>query len=149
MKTAAVALVVLNGKCRWGHIGDSRLYFYHRNKPKARTLDHSVPQMLALSGEIKENQIRRHPDRNRLLRVMGVEWDTPRYELSDEIALDGNQSFLLCTDGFWDFIDEKAMRRLLKKSTDAQQWLVGMTNEVERNGAEQDMDNYTAIAVRP
>jgi len=147
MKTTAVALVVIDGNCCWGHVGDSRLYVFRRNKVKARTLDHSVPQMLALSGDIKENQIRRHPDRNRLLRVLGVEWDSPRYEISEEIDLASCQAFLLCTDGFWELIEEKKMCALLKKSADAQQWLEAMAAEVTANGVGKDMDNYSAVAV--
>jgi serine/threonine protein phosphatase PrpC len=147
MKTTAVALSMMQGRCQWAWVGDSRLYVFRKNKVKTRTIDHSVPQMLALSGEIKEKQIRHHPDRNRLLRVLGVAWDSPRYELSDEVDLADCQAFLLCTDGFWELIDEKRMGALLKKSGDAKAWLEAMTLEVEKNGAEQDMDNYSAVAV--
>ena len=75
MKTTLVVLLTDGHTLRWGHIGDSRLYFYKNKKLKQRTLDHSVPQMLVAAGEIKEEEIRGHADRNRLLRVMGSEWD--------------------------------------------------------------------------
>ena len=147
MKTTAVALVVIDGKCQWGHIGDSRLYLFKKNKVKIRTLDHSVPQMLVMSREIKERDIVRHPDRNRLLRVVGVEWDSPKYDLSDEYDITNCQAFLLCSDGFWELIDEKKMQLFLKKSASAEEWMALMTKEVENNGHGTDMDNYTAIAV--
>ena len=147
MKTTAVCLSIIEGKCQWGHIGDSRLYVFCKNKVQVRTLDHSVPQMLVLSGEIKEKHISTHPDRNRLLRVIGVEWDSPRYELSDEFPLSDCQAFLLCTDGFWEYVTPKLMGKLLKKSNTADEWLNLMTAEVEKNGQGQEMDNYTAIAV--
>lgn len=147
MKTTAVCLSIIGDICQWGHIGDSRLYVFGKNKVKCRTLDHSVPQMLALSGEIKEKHIRHHPDRNRLLRVVGVEWDSPRYEVSEELPLADCEAFLLCTDGFWEHIDPKKMGSLLKKSKTVDEWLDLMTAEVEKNGNGQDMDNYTAITV--
>ena len=147
MKTTVVCLSIINGMCQWGHIGDSRLYVFRKNKVSIRTLDHSVPQMLVLSGEIKEKHIASHPDRNRLLRVMGIEWDSPRYEVSDEVPLVDCQAFLLCTDGFWELIDPKHMGKFLKKSKTVDEWLNLMTAEVEKNGQGQDMDNYTAIAV--
>ena len=147
MKTTAVCLSIIDNVCQWGHIGDSRLYIFHKNKVKLRTLDHSVPQMLALSGEIKEKKIRHHPDRNRLLRVIGIEWDSPRYEISEELQLHDCQAFLLCTDGFWENIEQKKMCKFLKKSKTADEWLTLMTAEVEKSGQGQDMDNYTAIAV--
>jgi len=147
MKTTTVCLSIVKNVCQWGHIGDSRLYMFHNNKVKIRTLDHSVPQMLVLSGEIKEKHISGHPDRNRLLRVIGVEWDSPRYELSEKLSLSDCQAFILCTDGFWEYIEPKKMSRFLKKSKTVTEWLNLMTADVEKNGCGQDMDNYTAIAV--
>ena len=147
MKTTAAALAIIEGKCAWGHIGDSRLYVFKNGRVKSRTLDHSVPQMLALSGEISEKKIRRHPDRNKLLRVIGIEWDSQQFEVSDEYEVSECQAFLLCSDGFWEFIREKHMCRYLKKSNNAGEWLRLMTEEVERNGAERNMDNYSAITV--
>ena len=148
MKTTCAALLVAGGICRIGHVGDTRAYVFQKNKVKFQTLDHSVPQMLVRSGAIKEKHIRRHPDRNRLLRVMGINWETPGYELSANIPLAECQAFLLCTDGFWELCHEKQMSAFLKKSGNASEWLALMTKEVEKNGRNQDMDNYTAIAVR-
>ena len=147
MKTTCTALTVSGGIVRIGHIGDTRAYVFEKNRVRYRTLDHSVPQMLVLSGEIREKQIRHHPDRNRLLRVMGIPWDGPRFELAEECPLSSCQAFLLCCDGFWELCDEKKMSAFLKKSRTAQEWLQHMTQEVERNGQGQDMDHSTAIAV--
>ena len=147
MKTTAVVLVVDDKTAYIGHIGDSRLYAFSRNKVKFRTLDHSVPQMLALSREIKESEIRYHPDRNLLLRVMGTEWDSPMYELHEPVPLKKFQAFLLCSDGFWELIEEKEMCSLLKKSKSVEEWLNKMEEVVRQNGANKDMDNFSAIAV--
>jgi serine/threonine protein phosphatase PrpC len=147
MKTTAVVLLIHEDKFRYAYIGDSRLYHFRKNKVLSRTLDHSVPQMLVYAGDIKEKQIRSHPDRNRLLRVMGVEWESPRYVVSEVGTLRGGDAFLLCSDGFWEPIVEKEMCRLLKKSSDAEGWLAAMSNTVKENGKGTNMDNYSAIAV--
>lgn len=147
MKTTAVVLVVTDKEFRYQYIGDSRLYHFRANKVAERSLDHSVPQMLVLAGDIKEKSIRKHPDRNRLLRVMGVEWESPRYETSDEKALQPGDRFLLCSDGFWEPITEKEMCKLIKKTSSAEEWLSAMSERVKKNGAGTDMDNNTAIAV--
>ncbi|MBR6717104.1 MAG: serine/threonine-protein phosphatase [Oscillospiraceae bacterium] len=148
MKTTAVVLMTDARSAVWAHIGDSRLYLFYKNKIVLRTLDHSVPQMLVLMGEIKEKQIRQHPDRNRLLRVLGCEWGTQRYACSEPRSLEKCQAFLLCSDGFWEFITEKMMCKYLKKSKTAAEWLRMMQEEVQRNGIGADMDNNTAVAVR-
>ena len=147
MKTTAVSLLLDKTNAYIGHIGDSRIYCFKHNNVKFRTLDHSVPQMLALSHEIKESDIRHHPDRSLLLRVMGVLWDEPKYELMKPLPLKKCQAFLLCSDGFWELIDEKQMCMYLKKSSSPDEWLSLMTEQVKQNGAGTNMDNYTAIAV--
>lgn len=147
MKTTAVALVTDERNAYIGHIGDSRCYVFHRNKVKTRTLDHSIPQMLVLSREIKEEQIRNHPDRNMLLKVMGVEWTDIMYELMAPIPLKKCQAFLLCSDGFWELIEEKDMCALLKSSSSVREWLDKMAETVRKNGEGKNMDNYSAIAV--
>lgn len=83
MKTTMVLCTICGGVLKWGHIGDSRLYIFGRGRLKRRTFDHSVPQMLAAAHEIREKEIRFHPDRNRLLKVMGTDWDEPEYEVGE------------------------------------------------------------------
>ncbi len=147
MKTTAVAMYIDGNKVQWGHVGDSRLYAFAKNKVKLRTLDHSVPQMLVFAREIKEKQIRNHPDRNRLLRVMGIEWEKPMYELTEQTQLEKYQAFLLCSDGFWELIDEKQMCKLLKNSSTVEEWMQAMVEVIKQNGIGKNMDNYTAIAL--
>ncbi len=147
LKTTLAALVIDENIAYAGHVGDTRLYCFQKNRLKWRTLDHSVPQMLALAGDIKEKDIRRHTDRNMLLKVIGTEWDEPQYELAAPVELKKGMAFLLCTDGFWDFIDEKAMQKALKKSRSAEEWCKAMVETVKAAGKGNDMDNFSAITV--
>ncbi len=147
MKTTAVAMVADKKTVYIGHIGDSRLYVFNKNKVKMRTLDHSIPQMLVLSHDIKDSEIRNHPERNIVLRVMGVNWEKPMYELQQPFPIRKAQAFLLCSDGFWELIEEKDMCDLLKKSDTPQEWLAEMTQIVKANGIGRDMDNFSAIAI--
>lgn len=147
MKTTLSILVLQDRKAYCAHIGDSRIYLFNRRKMLMQTEDHSVPQMLAKSGAIREEEIRFHPDRNRLLRVLGVESDPPRFDEEKPIRFTGFQAFLLCTDGFWELIREEEMLGLLNRSESPEQWLSLMNAQIRRNGAETDMDNYSAIAV--
>ena len=116
-------------------------------KLTSHTLDHSVPQMLVQIGEIEESEIRHHPDRNRLLRTLGTEWNTMKYELASEKTIEKNMSFLLCSDGFWEPIDEAKMEQIFQESQSSEEWLNAMVREVEKNGKNTDADNHSAIAV--
>lgn len=147
IKTTAVILALDNKKAYAGHVGDSRLYVFYKKGTYIRTKDHSIPQMLVISGEIKENEIRNHPDRNILLRVLGVDWEEPMYELIKPIPLRKCRAFLLCSDGFWELIEEDEMCSLLQSSESSQEWLDRMVEIVKEKGKEKNMDNNSAIAV--
>lgn len=147
MKTTAVCLYIEDNKVSCAHVGDSRLYYFHKNKYKQRTIDHSVPQMLVMARDIKEKEIRNHPDRNRLLKVMGIEWTKNQYEIEHWKDADKATAYLLCSDGFWELIDEKMMCKLLKQSNTVEEWVASMAEVVKTNGQGKKMDNYSAIAV--
>ncbi|MDR2570312.1 MAG: protein phosphatase 2C domain-containing protein [Oscillospiraceae bacterium] len=153
MKTTAVMLHIQTSQttqaknAAWAHIGDSRLYRFDNSNISDRTLDHSVPQMLALQGEIEEKDIRNHEDRNRLTRVMGIEWETPKFTISKSVGVTVQTTFLLCSDGFWELIEDEEMCCLLKESKTPEEWLAKMEIVVLKAGEGIKMDNYSAIAV--
>lgn len=148
IKTTMVVLTVSDTVAQWGHIGDSRLYHFRAGKQLSRTMDHSVPQLLAISGRIKEKEIRHHPDRSVLLQAMGAEWQGPAYEVDQRgMKILKGDTFLLCSDGFWEWIDEKTMIRILKKNMSPYDSLREMVAEVKANGIGKGMDNYSAILV--
>jgi len=78
---------------------------------------------------------------------MGEEWDSPRFELSAEHHSTPGTSYLLCSDGFWELINEKDMCRYLKSSGNPIEWLALMEKKILKNGKNKNMDNYSAIAV--
>ncbi len=148
MKTTMVDLIIrTNAEARWGHIGDSRLYMFRGGMMTHHTSDHSVPQMLVNLGEITFEQIRGHEDRNRLIRVIGSPWDGKAYEISEGLTIQAGDAFLLCSDGFWELIDENDMQRTLKAAKTVEQWMNMMVEIVMKNGASVNMDNNSAIAV--
>lgn len=147
LKTTLVLLKIVGDTVEWGHVGDSRLYHFKDGALAERTLDHSVPQMLVAAGEIDEAEIRHHPDRNRLLRVMGSEWERPQYQLRAPLSVHGGEAFLLCSDGFWENVTEAEMETCLRKAHDVRSWLCAMERIAARNGRGTHMDNYSAVAV--
>lgn len=147
-KTTLVVLVVRENEYIWGNIGDSRLYHFEENILIERSMDHSVPQMLVNSGNLKERKIRFHEDRSRLTKVLGADDETSRPFVSKRIPITNKTSFLLCTDGFWELIWEKDMEKALKKTSNAEEWLEMMREKVIKNGRKKKMDNYSAITVK-
>lgn len=145
MKTTLVLLTIERGNARWMHIGDSRLYHFKNGKLQSQTIDHSVSQVAALMGDIQQKDIRFHEDRNKVLRALGSESAKP--ELSKSLPVKHNQDvFLLCTDGFWEYVYEEEMEQLLQQTRHPKKWLEEMEKLLLRrvNG---ENDNYTAAAV--
>ena len=146
-KSTMVLLCIKDSMINWGHIGDSRLYLFKNKKKVLHTLDHSVPQFLVNAGEIEDKDIRNHPDRSRILRAMGIEWERPKYDIAIPLEPESNMSFLMATDGFWELIEDEDMEKCLKKTKNVHEWLKSMEQIVVENGAGRNMDNYSAIGV--
>lgn len=145
MKTTLVTLAIEDGRARWMHVGDSRLYHFRDGRLQFQTMDHSVSQMAVLMGEITREQIRFHEDRNRVLRALGGENAKP--EISPTVMLTGGQdAFLLCTDGFWEYVYEPEMEQALRLAKDPEDWLERMKKLLQTRVPE-DNDNFTAAAV--
>ena len=155
MKTTLCLLRIRDGRAEAGHVGDSRIYYFKNGKILKRTLDHSLPQMLVNAGEIKENEIRFHEDRNRVTRVIGTEWEEPQYEIEKEFiakekglfGIKNRYAFLLCSDGWWELINEADMETALSSADSPEEWLLRMKERICENGKGKEMDNYTAAAV--
>lgn len=148
MKTTVCCLLIRDTLAAAAYVGDSRIYHFRKKHVLSRSLDHSIPQYLVTVGEIKEREIRHHPDRNKLIRVMGSEWETPRYQRMELPELSQNDAFLLCSDGFWEWIEEKEMENRLKRAADSEAWLQEMRVVVYGRGRGNRMDNLSAIAIR-
>ncbi|MGN0367741.1 MAG: PP2C family protein-serine/threonine phosphatase [Wujia sp.] len=148
LKTTLVILVVTKEQIQWGYIGDSRLYrFYEDGTKYQRTKDHSLVQQMVDAGELREEEIRLHEDRNKLLRAMGAVWTKKNYEISPVLEREKSQNFLLMTDGFWEYIYESEMIACMKQADSAKSWIAAMEDLLLERTQEEENDNYSAIAV--
>ena len=145
MKTTIVVLGIDDLKARWMHVGDSRLYHFKNGKIVGQTMDHSVSQMAVLMGEITQEQIRFHEDRNRVLRALGSDNSKPDISELTEISSE-KEAFLLCTDGFWEYVFEEEMEEELRKAKSPEKWLKKMRGILAKR-VPRGNDNYTAVAV--
>jgi hypothetical protein len=146
MRSTIVVLVSTAEDAVWAHVGDSRLYHLSGGAIAARTRDHSVSQALVDGGRLDARDQGMHEDRGRLLRCLGKE-DEGEPTIATTGRLYHGDTFLLCTDGFWESVDDLAVEIDLAASEDAAAWLDRMEARLRRaNGASRD--NFTAIAVR-
>lgn len=146
MRSTLVVLLRRSNRMLWTHLGDSRLYWFRGGRILLQTKDHSVPQMLAANGEIEIAQIRHHPDRNRLLRCLGEPGKANPALSPKPQTLKKGDALLLCSDGFWENIDESVMIAERLSADRPQDWLTRMERHLLKQVGEQH-DNYSAIAI--
>jgi serine/threonine protein phosphatase PrpC len=115
-RTTAVLLSIGGSTAFWGHVGDTRLYYFSNGRLAAFTSDHTVGYRKYACGEISHNEIAWDDDRSNLLNVMGGKVCRPT--IGSETKLSDGDAFLLCSDGFWEYLyDEELLIDLLKSQT--------------------------------
>ena len=144
MKSTVVALEIDGNRAAWAHVGDSRLYHFVDGRLVFQTRDHSASQIAGFMGEITVDQIRFHEDRNRVLRALGQD-EAPVVEAREEELSPGKHAFLLCSDGFWEYVLEDEMAADLACASDPLDWLARMRGRL-MGRVPADNDNNTAAA---
>ncbi len=149
--TSAAVLLTDGSLALWAHIGDCRIYHLQDGLLYEITPDHSDSYTRFEAGELRYPKIRTDRLRQNVTRMMGMDQNfLPAF--SKPMMVRKNDSFLVCTDGFWENIHERQIERCLKHSRTAAAWLKKMQKIVEKNRSRHKytkvLDDYSAIAVR-
>ncbi len=144
--TTAVICLIQKGMAWWAHAGDSRLYLYRHGLSLYRTTDHSYVEQLYQEGRIPLKKLQRHPMRNYVTQCLGLSAHDLQVTISEGVAIKEGDVLLLCSDGFWDPLDEAQIGRLLdqKKLNSALDDLA----ECAEAASYPKSDNATAVAIR-
>lgn len=147
MGCTLTVLVCSRSEAIWGHVGDARLYHFRADELVSQTKDHSLSQKLVDSGRIFPEELRHHEDRNRLLKTVGVAGGPLEPSvIASPLKLVRGDAFLLCTDGFWEFVLEGEMADSLERTQTAAKWLKDMELILQKRVGNGE-DNYTALTL--
>ncbi|WP_218081434.1 PP2C family protein-serine/threonine phosphatase [Anthocerotibacter panamensis] len=149
----------LTGVVLWGqrlslaHIGDSRAYWLHPEGVVQLSEDHSVTRALVNSGAITAEEALTHPERNRLLRILGELRELPSsyvgtlQETLGQVSqnLGDEDVLLLCSDGAWEGLDLTEVYHLVWQNPDLQHAADTLIERVLSLGAP---DNATVLLIR-
>lgn len=143
-RSTAAAAFAENGVFRMANVGDSRVYYFRDGKIIAQTKDHSVCQASVDMGMMTADDIRTSEDRSSLLKVLGNEHSLNIKKPYPPIDIQSGDAFLVCSDGFWEYVLESEMEADLLKSDSADTW---MSHMLKRHliRAQNHGDNYTVI----
>jgi len=148
--TLATVLIDNDNRCAlWAHLGDTRIYLFRDKKIQSITHDHSLMQQFVDAGYCPPEALRTHPQRSVLYAAVGTSGETAPEMTPDAIALQEGDAFLLCTDGFWEWVIESKMEQTLATAASVDDWLLQMRQIAENsaNKSSKFRDNYTAQAL--
>ena len=123
------------------HVGDSRIYQFRNNAVLYQSVDHSMAQCAVMSGELRPEEIRTHPSRNKLTQALGS--PNPSKVAHQFLELRKYDRLLICSDGFWEKILETEMLETAQQTYNAEEWLYQMRAIAQPTAR----DNNTSIAI--
>ena len=104
--STAVLCLVQNKTAWWAHVGDSRCYLFRDGLPIYRTQDDSFVEHLYQKGELSIEKRQGHPMRNYVTQCIGLMENEPKVTVSKGVELQVGDTLLLCSDGFWEPLDD-------------------------------------------
>lgn len=147
MKTTCVVLMIFGNRAYWSTIGDSRIYIFRNGKILHKSKDHSVVQILRDMNEISEEEIRNHPDRNRVLKTLGMDDDFEAKVISEELK--SGDHILLCTDGLWEyFLDRELEKFFAEHQNMSVKQKLNKLFKIAIRKAEQDNEKYDNLTAQ-
>jgi len=88
------------------------VYHIRRGQLVQRTRDHSHVELLRREGLISEKDLSRHPMRNYVELCLGGEPEEPSVSVSPPRPLEGGDTMVVCSDGFWAGLSEDAIGKI-------------------------------------
>ncbi|WBW94784.1 Stp1/IreP family PP2C-type Ser/Thr phosphatase [Oceanirhabdus sp. W0125-5] len=118
------------------NVGDSCCYILSRGEFYKITKDHSLVQAFVDSGNLTEEEAKKHPNKNIITRSLGT---TDKVE-SDIyfIDVDKNDKIMLCTDGLSNHIDNDVMRDVLLR-LDTKEAVKELVHMSKNNGSKDNI----------
>jgi len=126
------------------NVGDSRVYRYDGVKSQQLTYDHSVTADLVRKGEITREEAEKHPRKNVITMCLGVEETVNPYFAVGNCGK--KDVFVICSDGFYNYADSDAVRKVLKNKKGVPDEDVSkLRTAIPENNA---LDNVSVILVK-
>ena len=142
--STCVLLYVTGNAATWAHVGDSRLYRFVDGDLIERTTDHSVVELMRMQGRITEQEMKTHPDQNRLYGAVGG-GELPQVETGSKPTAPAD-GFLLASDGLWENASETELEAVFT-AADLRAAVQHLVYRAKSNGG-TDCDNISVVAAR-
>ncbi|QWR77646.1 Stp1/IreP family PP2C-type Ser/Thr phosphatase [Candidatus Magnetomonas plexicatena] len=140
MATTVVAALVRGDRVAIAHVGDSRLYLIRGGNIEALTDDHSLVAEQIRRGILTKEEADEVGMRNVITRSLGF---TPEVEPdTDEMTIYDGDVLLLCSDGLYTMVPERAILLVVNSSDDPEEISSRLIGFANKKGGR---DNITVI----
>ncbi len=140
MATTFTGLLVRHEHAVLAHVGDSRAYLLRGRRLRQLTEDHSAVAAYVRAGVMTAEQAARSELRGKILRAVGlgepVEVDTR------VVAVEPGDTFLICSDGLHDVVEDDAIAATLLGERDIARAAVKLIDLANEGGGP---DNVTVV----
>jgi len=143
MSSTLVALLVSDTRFQIAHVGDSRAYLVRQGAITQLTRDHSLVQEQVQAGLLNATVARTHQQKNVITRAVGGD-STVEVELTAGTDLQPGDSFVLCSDGLTNHVDDTTITEIVSRYAPEQAapFLVQLANQAG------GLDNITVAVIR-
>lgn len=140
MGTTLVAVLCVGETLYCVNIGDSRIYAMDGGELSQISHDHSYVQTLVDTGKITENEAMHHPEKNVILKAVGVSSSAEPDIFSRKLP----EAVLLCSDGLSNMVEKEEIKKALTDTSSLPEAVNGLIRSANAAGG---TDNITVLAI--
>jgi serine/threonine protein phosphatase PrpC len=126
------------------HVGDSRAYLFEGGQLFRLTQDHTLMAEMVRRGELRPEQVARHPLRHVITNVVGGN-DADIYVESHALVVRAGDCLLLCSDGLTEMLADDAIAGIMAAEPEPE---AACTKLVARANEAGGRDNITVLIAR-
>ena len=147
MGSTVAALYIDKNTAVCCNLGDSRVYLLREGHLRQMSKDHNEAQRMMDMGVMSTETARKSSIKHRLTQHLGIFSDEFVIEpfISENIELQDNDLFLLCSDGLTDMLGDKEIKEILEQELDPKSTSETLVNAALNNGG---IDNVTALVIQ-
>ncbi len=143
MATTVVCALVKGEQLVTSYLGDSRCYLFQDDELQQLTEDHTMLRDMLNEGAINQDLYESIPLHNMISKALGiadeVEPEATRYTITE------GQTFLLCTDGLTNNLEDAEITAILQQTSDAQECIDTLITQSNDHGG---TDNISIVLFR-
>lgn len=133
--TTMAMVYMTGGTMHVANVGDTRVYVLRNMKLVQVSMDQSALFKMMLAGQLTREQLRKHPDSNKIEHFLGMAEERigKDFVFHRNVSLCSSDRLFLCSDGVSDLLSHETMEKVLSNNAspmDAAKQLIDMAMEM-------------------